>query len=124
MAKLNRADVKFDTMRGSGPGGQHRNRTDSCVRATHKPTGISVTIDGRSQGKNKALALKELQKRLDERENDAKEQAKKATRDKRIKEERVIKTYSFVRGVVTDHRTGKVASLKDVLTKGKIEKLR
>jgi len=61
---LDDRDLEITTKRGSGPGGQHRNKTDSCVEIKHKPTGITVTIDGRSQHKNKALALQILRARL------------------------------------------------------------
>lgn len=57
---MNKKDVKIETFRGKGKGGQHKNKTDSCVRATHIPTGISVTIDGRDQHKNKREALRRL----------------------------------------------------------------
>ncbi|MGE8943672.1 peptide chain release factor H [Leptospira interrogans] len=58
---LNPADVRFDTFRAGGPGGQHQNRTESAVRAVHVPTGLSVIArDGRSQHRNKAIALERL----------------------------------------------------------------
>lgn len=71
---INKDDVVYETMRGRGAGGQHKNKTDSCVRATHKPTGISVRIDGRDQSKNKKAAFKELEKRVQEAKD--KEKAK------------------------------------------------
>lgn len=65
---LNENEVEFTTTRGTGPGGQHRNTTDSCVVATHIPTGISVRIDARSQHQNKKVALRILSERLFEKQ--------------------------------------------------------
>jgi peptide chain release factor 1 len=118
MSELNKKDIKIETMRGKGPGGQHKNKTDSCVRVTHIPTGISVTIDGRSQHKNKALALRELERRLKESEQDEIAKKKKARRDKKIKEHKHIRTYDYTSNRVTDHRTKVKADLKKVLNGG------
>ena len=71
---LDLKDVDITTARGSGPGGQHRNTTDSCVRAVHKPTGLSVVIDSRQQGQNKTLALQILSQRLQDRQIQAQKQ--------------------------------------------------
>jgi peptide chain release factor len=61
VAELNPADVRFETLRAGGPGGQHQNKTESAVRAVHVPTGFAVVVrDGRSQHRNKAIALKRL----------------------------------------------------------------
>lgn len=114
-------DIKTEYMRGKGPGGQNRNKVSSCVRLTHIPTGTSVRIDGRDQHKNYKKALKELEKRLDQLKEDEKAAEKKARRDYAIHNEETIRTYDFKKGIVKDHRTGKTASLKDVLVKGKIE---
>ncbi|MEE8114493.1 MAG: peptide chain release factor-like protein [Nitrososphaerales archaeon] len=61
---LDDRDLKIKTRRGSGPGGQHRNKTDSCVDITHIPTGIKVTVDSRSQYQNKISAMEILRARL------------------------------------------------------------
>lgn len=108
-------------MRGKGPGGQHRNKTSSMVRITHKPTGIVVTIDGRYQHKNKKLAMKELEQRLGDAKRETLAKAKKADRDIKIHEHTVVRTYDFSRGVVKDHRTGRTASLKNILEKGRLD---
>jgi len=121
---LNKRDVKIQFTRGKGPGGQHKNKTCSMVRATHVPTGTVVTEDGRDQHKNKKRALAELERRvlaLGEQERAA---VKKALRDKKIHEHNTIRTYDFSRGVVTDHRTKKKASLKNILGKGRLDLLR
>jgi len=121
---LNKDDVKIQFTKGKGPGGQHRNKTSSMVRATHKPTGIVVTVDGRDQHKNKAQALRELESRIVAFHEDVRAKQKKAHRDIKIKDRTVIRTYDFGRGVVKDHRTGKTASVKDILGKGKLDLLR
>jgi peptide chain release factor 1 len=112
------SDIRIDRITGSGPGGQHRNKTASCVRVTHIPTNISVTIDGRHQHKNLAKALKELERRLEEAKQKEKAQARKLRRDIAIKDDTTIRTYDYKRDTVKDHRTGKQASIKDVLLKG------
>lgn len=121
---MNMKEIKIETMRGKGPGGQHKNKTDSAVRATHIPTGISVSVDGRHQRKNKRLALRELRRRLERLAKQAKATRKKRMRDERIHDRTAVRTYDFKSGVVRDHRTGKVVSLKEVLGKGRIELLR
>jgi len=120
---IDKKDIRIETIRGKGPGGQHKNKTDSMVRATHIPTGITVTVDGRHQHRNRKRALTELERRL--RESKLQQQAarKKARRDAKIHERTIIRTYDFSRGVVTDHRTKKTASLKNVLGKGRLDKL-
>jgi peptide chain release factor 1 len=62
--RLDERDLEWKTRRGSGPGGQHRNKTESCVDLTHKPTGIKVTADSRSQHENKVAALQILRAKL------------------------------------------------------------
>lgn len=105
---LNPADLKVDTYRSSGAGGQHVNKTDSAIRITHLPTGIVVECqDERSQHKNRAKAMALLQSKItaEEREKQDKEQA--ATRKKLVgsgdRSER-IRTYNYPQGRITDHR--------------------
>lgn len=120
---MNDKDIKVETMRGQGPGGQRKNKTETCVRLTHIPTGIQVTIDGRSQAKNMQQARKILAKRLEEAKEEAKARDRKARRDKAIKDGPVIRTYDYKRKVVKDHRTGRTASLKEVL-EGHLDEIR
>ncbi len=105
---LNPAELRIDTYRASGAGGQHINKTDSAVRVTHLPTGIVVECqDGRSQHKNKAQALSILAARIKDaqvREQQAKEAAtRKLMVGSGDRSER-IRTYNFPQGRVSDHR--------------------
>ncbi|OAO04188.1 peptide chain release factor 1 [Sphingomonadales bacterium EhC05] len=101
-------DLRIDTYRASGAGGQHVNKTDSAIRITHLPTGLVVQCqDGKSQHKNKAQAMKVLAARLYEQERDAVQseeaEARKSLVGSGDRSER-IRTYNYPQGRVTDHR--------------------
>jgi peptide chain release factor 1 len=117
-------DISFEYTKGKGPGGQHRNKTCSAVKATHKPTGTTAYVDGRDQHKNKRQAIKMLEQRIAQAKREAKAADKKAHRDFKIHNTKTIRTYDYSRGIVKDHRTGKKASLKNIIDKGKLDLLR
>ena len=122
--KINKKDLNVETMRGTGPGGQHRNRTDSACRITHIPTGISAYADERSQAHSRRSAMKDLENKLREITEKRAAVSKKERRDNKVKNpERAIRTYDYKKGLVYDHRTNLSASIKDVLFKGKIDLL-
>ncbi|MBI2312959.1 MAG: peptide chain release factor 1 [Betaproteobacteria bacterium] len=118
---LSPAELKIDTYRASGAGGQHVNKTDSAVRVTHLPTGIVVECqDDRSQHKNKAQALSVLAARIKDKQIREQQAKQAATRKSLIgsgdRSER-IRTYNFPQGRVTDHRINltlyKIADIMD-----------
>ena len=119
-------DLDIRWKRGQGNGGQHRNKTENCCVLTHRPTGETVTVDGRSRNANLKKAKKIMRKRIATRDRDARTARRKADRDRKIQPGEVprIRTYDYSKGVVIDHRSGKRASIKDVVDKGHIEKLR
>ena len=111
---------------GSGHGGQHRNRTYSCVYAKHKPTGIVVKCDGRNQHRNRAEATKELTNKVFELYNSKKQQRQNEKRKNQVGSEYrgdKIRTYNVKQDLVVDHITGRKVSLKNVY-KGKLRLLR
>ena len=127
MPEINPADLRIDTYRSSGAGGQHVNTTDSAVRITHIPTGIVVECqDERSQHKNKAKAMSVLASRIvqAEQERQAAEQADTrrnllGSGDRSDK----IRTYNYPQGRVTDHRINLTLYRLDEVMNGKIDEL-
>ena len=124
---LNPAEMRIDTFRASGAGGQHVNKTDSAVRITHLPTGIVVECqDGRSQHKNKAQALAVLAARI--KDQQMREQAAKtaATRKSLVgsgDRSGRIRTYNFPQGRVTDHRINLTLYKLDRIMDGELDEI-
>ncbi|WP_153117053.1 peptide chain release factor 1 [Rhodocyclus tenuis] len=124
---LNPADLRIDTFRASGAGGQHINKTDSAVRIVHLPTGIVVECqDDRSQHKNKAQAMSVLAARIKDVQERAQHEQIASTRKSLIgsgdRSER-IRTYNFPQGRVTDHRINLTLYKIDALMDGDIDEL-
>ncbi|MFC1854983.1 peptide chain release factor 1 [Thermodesulfobacteriota bacterium] len=125
--KLDPSDIKVDVFRASGPGGQSVNTTDSAVRITHTPTGITVSCqDEKSQHKNKAKALKILKTRIYDKElqeqQDEIAKARKTQVGSGDRSER-IRTYNFPQGRMTDHRVGLTLYKLDSIISGEIDEV-
>jgi peptide chain release factor 1 len=125
--EINPADLKIDTFRASGAGGQHVNKTDSAIRITHLPTGIVVECqDERSQHKNRARALSVLSARILERERRKQREQEAAHRRSLVgtgdRSER-IRTYNFPQGRVTDHRIPVTLYKLDQIMEGRLDDL-
>jgi peptide chain release factor 1 len=124
---INPADLRTDTYRASGAGGQHVNKTDSAVRITHIPTGIVVECqDERSQHKNRSRAMSLLKARLLAAEQEKQQRERAMTRKLQIgtgdRSER-IRTYNFPQGRVTDHRINLTLYRLDEVMQGKLDEL-
>ena len=124
---LNPAELRIDTYRASGAGGQHVNKTDSAVRITHLPTGIVVECqDERSQHKNRSRAMSLLKARLLAAEQEKQQRVRAETRKLQIgsgdRSER-IRTYNFPQGRVTDHRIELTVYRLPEIMNGKLDEL-
>jgi len=125
--EINSADLRVDTFRASGAGGQHVNKTDSAVRLTHIPTGMVVECqDERSQHKNKARAMSLLQARLMDSEQEKQRKQEAQTRKSLVgsgdRSER-IRTYNFPQGRVTDHRINLTLYKLDEFIQGGLDQI-
>jgi peptide chain release factor 1 len=121
-------DLVITTMKGSGPGGQHRNKTESAVRVRHVPTGITVRIDSRDQSKNKALAIRIVEERVRQYEAEISAASARAGRQASWdggNRSNKIRTYNFIESRAVDHRTGKkTTQVLDVIGKGRFDLLK
>lgn len=125
--EINPADLRIDTFRASGAGGQHVNKTDSAIRITHLPTGVVVECqDERSQHKNRARAMSVLASRLLEAEQQKQRQEEASTRKSLVgsgdRSER-IRTYNFPQGRVTDHRINLTLYKLDDMMSGNMDQV-
>jgi len=125
--QINPADLRIDTFRASGAGGQHINKTDSAVRITHLPTGIVAECqDDRSQHRNKAKALQVLSARIQERER-----SERAAKDAALRKGLIgsgdrsdrIRTYNFPQGRLTDHRINLTLYKLDRIMEGELDEV-
>lgn len=120
------SDVRIDTMRASGAGGQHVNTTDSAVRITHVPTGIVVTSSEKSQHQNRAIAMQVLRTRLFDMKRQEADAARAADRKGQVgsgdRSER-IRTYNFPQGRLTDHRIGLTLYKLDQVMTGELDEV-
>ena len=125
--QIDQKDLKIDTYRSSGAGGQHVNKSDSAIRITHLPSGIVVTCQNqRSQLKNKNSAMKVLASRLQEREDEKVKSEESSARklivgsgDRSAK----VRTYNFPQGRVTDHRIGLTLYKLEAIMNGDMEQI-
>lgn len=117
-------DLRIDTMRASGAGGQHVNTTDSAVRITHIPTGLVVTSSEKSQHQNRAIAMQVLKSRLFDLERQRADSERAASRKAQVgsgdRSER-IRTYNFPQGRLTDHRIGLTLYKLDQVMQGDLD---
>jgi peptide chain release factor 1 len=119
-------DIRIDTMRASGAGGQHVNTTDSAVRITHLPTGIVVTQAEKSQHQNRARAMQVLRARLYDMERSRADEERSESRKSQVgsgdRSER-IRTYNFPQGRVTDHRINLTLYKLDRVIEGELDEI-
>lgn len=124
--EINPGDIRIDTMRSSGAGGQHVNTTDSAVRITHLPTGIVVTSSEKSQHRNRDKAMQVLRARLYDMERNRVDSERSADRAAQIgsgdRSER-IRTYNFPQGRMTDHRINLTLYKLDQVMQGDIDEV-
>ena len=124
--RIDPSEIRIDTMRASGAGGQHVNTTDSAVRITHEPTGIVVTSSEKSQHRNREIAMEVLRARLFDLERQRAHDARSADRAAQVgsgdRSER-IRTYNFPQGRMTDHRIGLTLYRLDAIMGGDLDEI-
>jgi peptide chain release factor 1 len=119
-------DIRIDTMRASGAGGQHVNTTDSAVRITHLPTGLIVVSAEKSQHRNREIAMQVLKTRLYDLERERVDGERSANRKSQVgsgdRSER-IRTYNFPQGRMTDHRIGLTLYRLEQILQGDLDEI-
>lgn len=122
---LEEKDLRIDTFRGSGAGGQHVNTTDSAIRITHLPTGISVVQAEKSQHQNKAKAMKIIRARLYELERKKKDTLRSEVRREQVgtgDRSEKVRTYNYPQSRITDHRINYTSyNLEEFINEGKLD---
>ncbi|MFH1461994.1 MAG: peptide chain release factor 1 [bacterium] len=125
--QINPQDLRIDTFRASGAGGQHVNTTDSAIRITHIPTGLVVSCqDERSQIKNKAKALKVLQARILQAEKERKEAEMSEQRKQQVgtgQRSEKVRTYNYPQNRITDHRIDLTLKKLDIIMEGHLDEI-
>jgi peptide chain release factor 1 len=126
--EINPADLKIDTYRSSGAGGQHINKTDSAVRITHLPTGVVVSCqDGRSQHANRDSAMRVLRSRIYEMQARERQQKEKDLRKMQVgsgDRSEKVRTYNYPQNRITDHRIGlTLYNLDDIVKSGDLSEI-
>ena len=123
--EINTNDLTIDTFRSSGPGGQSVNTTDSAIRITHEPTGLTVSCqDEKSQHKNKAKAMRILRARLQEKKEQEKQKERAEARKSQVgtgDRSEKIRTYNFPQGRVSDHRINLTVHQLDKILDGELD---
>lgn len=124
--RIDANDLRIDTMRSSGAGGQHVNTTDSAVRITHVPTGLVVTSSEKSQHRNREIAMQVLKARLYDMERSRVDDERSADRAAQVgsgdRSER-IRTYNFPQGRMTDHRINLTLYRLDAILQGDLDEI-
>jgi peptide chain release factor 1 len=122
--RLREEDVELIFQRGRGPGGQAQNKVSSAVRARHRPTGLSVFINGRSQGQNRETAVKVLASRVAEHMRDASAGAAMQTKKNQSAPQAKIRTINLIENRAVDHRTGLKVCAADRIMQGEFDLIR
>jgi peptide chain release factor 1 len=125
--QINQSDLRIDTYRASGAGGQHVNTTDSAIRITHIPTGVVVACqDERSQHKNRTQAMKILQSRILSAEQEKQDQEESRMRKEQVggaKRSEKVRTYNFPQNRVTDHQVSVTLKKLDQVMQGQLDEI-
>lgn len=124
---LKDSELQITTQRGHGRGGQNQNKVESAVRVLHKPTGLSVYINGRDQYRNKLLALEILKARVWQARREALSHAHNQMKAAQIAygtRSGKVRTYNFINSLVTDHRSGRKSPRLEDVMKGRFDLLR
>ncbi len=118
---MDKKDIEIIVTKGSGPGGQHRNKVETCVTVIHKPTGLQIKCqETRSKIKNIEIAKKKLEEKIKTHQDRQAQEAKNEKRKELIKNQKVIRTYNYTKNEVHDHRTKVKHDLKKFM-KGDID---